>query len=93
MLKKFVLEISSISFHATCGGPGNIKLTLSNVKLTIINKNIDLLLIFETKIDSSFPSVQFPLEGYATPHRLDRNSKWCHSAVYKGRYSFSITKF
>ena len=33
----------------------------------IINKNIDVLLISETKIDSYFPSVQFYLEGYATP--------------------------
>ena len=32
----------------------------------IINKNIDVLLISETKIDSSFPSAQFHLEGYAT---------------------------
>ena len=40
----------------------------------IINKNIDVLLISETKIDSSFPSAQFHLEGYATPYRLDRNA-------------------
>ena len=37
----------------------------------IINKSIDVLLISETKIDSSFPSVQILLEGYATPYRLD----------------------
>ena len=40
----------------------------------IINKNIDVLLISETKIDSSFPSAQFHLEGYATLYRLDRNT-------------------
>ena len=40
----------------------------------IINKNIDVFLISETKFDSSFPSVQFHLEGYATPYRLDRNT-------------------
>ena len=40
----------------------------------MINKNIDVLLISETKIDSSFPSAQFYLEGYATPYRLDRNA-------------------
>ena len=40
----------------------------------IINKNTDVLLISETKIDSSFPSAQFHLEGYATPCRLDRNT-------------------
>ena len=31
-------------------------------------------MISETKIDSSFPSVQFILAGYATPYRLDRNA-------------------
>ena len=40
----------------------------------IISKNIDELLISETKIDSSFPSVQFHLEGDATPYSLDRNT-------------------
>ena len=40
----------------------------------MINKNIDVLLISETKIDSSFPSAQFHLEGYPTPYRLDRNA-------------------
>ena len=39
-----------------------------------INKHIDVLLISETKVDSSFPSVQFHLEGYATSHKLDRNA-------------------
>ena len=32
----------------------------------IINKNIDVLLISETKINLSFPSAQFHLEGCAT---------------------------
>ena len=40
----------------------------------IINKNIDALLISETKIDSSFHSAQFHLEDYATPYKLDRNA-------------------
>ena len=40
----------------------------------LINKNIDVLLISETRIDSSFLSVQFYLEGYATPNRIDRNA-------------------
>ena len=40
----------------------------------IINKNTDVLLVSETKIDSPFPSARFDLEGYATPYRLDRNA-------------------
>ena len=39
-----------------------------------INKNTDVPLISETKIDFSFPLVQLHLEGYATPYRLDRNA-------------------
>ena len=48
----------------------------------IINKNINVLLISVTKIDSSFPSVQFHLEGYATPYRLDRNTNGCGILLY-----------
>ena len=39
----------------------------------ILHSNINILLISETKIDSSFPTAQFKIEGYTT-HRLDRNS-------------------
>ena len=39
-----------------------------------VNKNVDVILISETKINCSFPSVQFDLEGYATLYRLDRNA-------------------
>ena len=42
--------------------------SLSNM----IKDNIDILLISETKIDSSFPTVQFHIDGY-TIHRRDRN--------------------
>ena len=39
----------------------------------IIGKNLDILTIQETKLDPSFPSEQFALEGYSKPYRLDRN--------------------
>ena len=39
----------------------------------ILHTNPDILLISETKIDSSFPTAQFKIEGYTT-YRLDRNS-------------------
>ena len=48
----------------------------------MINKNIDPLLISETKTDSSFPSVQFHLEGYATPYRLDKNANGSGIMLY-----------
>ena len=38
-----------------------------------MHSKIDILLISETKIDSSFPTAQFKIEGYTT-YRLDRNS-------------------
>ena len=39
----------------------------------ILRNNLDILLISETKIDSSFPTAQFQIEGYTT-YRLDRNT-------------------
>ena len=39
----------------------------------IIGKNLDILTIQETKLDQSFPTEQFTLEGYSKPYRLDRN--------------------
>ena len=49
---------------------------------TIINKNADLVSIAETKLDASFPSAQFTLEGYHTPYRLDINNKSSGILVY-----------
>ena len=33
----------------------------------------DILMIMETKLDDSFPSSQFLIQGFCTPFRLDRN--------------------
>ena len=40
---------------------------------SIIGKNIDILVITETRIDSSFPNSQFRIEGFSMPYRFDRN--------------------
>ena len=40
---------------------------------TIINRNLDILLLTETKLDDSFPDNQFTIEGYRL-FRKDRNS-------------------
>ena len=37
-----------------------------------IKDNLDILMISETKLDSTFPSNQFTIEGYAAPIRFDR---------------------
>ena len=39
----------------------------------IIKKNIDVLVITETKLDSSFPNSQFMIERFSMPYRFDRN--------------------
>ena len=36
---------------------------------------VDILMLSETKLDSTFPSIQFLINGFFVPHRLDRNSK------------------
>ena len=38
----------------------------------LIKKNIDILMISETKLDSSFPNWQFQIHFYSEPYRLDR---------------------
>ena len=38
----------------------------------VIGNNIDVLLISETKLDTSFPSSGFILDGFNPAYRLDR---------------------
>ena len=38
----------------------------------IIDNNIDIFLISETKLDDSFPSAQFLIKGFSAPYRFDR---------------------
>ena len=40
---------------------------------TIIRESIDILLISETKIDESFLTSQFAIDGYSLPFRLNIN--------------------
>ena len=39
----------------------------------IVKNKFDILMISETKLDSSFPKRQFHLHGFSEPYRLDRN--------------------
>ena len=39
----------------------------------MINGNIDLFMISETKLDETFPAVQFSLQGFCDPYGLDCN--------------------
>ena len=35
---------------------------------------VDILLITESKLDNSFPTAQFQINGFSSPYRLDRNA-------------------
>ena len=39
----------------------------------LVKDNIDILIVEETKIDSTFPIGQFIMDGYMPPFRKDRN--------------------
>ena len=41
----------------------------------LIKKNVDILVISETKIDHSFPTSQFLIDGFSPPFRKDRDSQ------------------
>ena len=64
--------------------PNNIIICHLNInsirnKLEILSSSIaqyaDNLMLSETKLDSTFPSTQFLINGFSVPHRLDPNSK------------------
>ena len=40
---------------------------------TIIKDRVDILVLTETKLDNSFPTAQFLIEGFSVPYRQDRN--------------------
>ena len=48
----------------------------------IVGKNVDVLSIAETKLDSSFPNAQFLLPGFHEPLRLDINHRSGELLVY-----------
>ena len=41
----------------------------------VFYRNLDIILLLETKLDDSFPWAQFILKGHGFPYRFDRNSK------------------
>ena len=41
----------------------------------MLNKNVNIFLISEAKLDNSFPLAQLKLEGFTSPYRYDRNDK------------------
>ena len=50
--------------------------------MAVVSGNIDILMITETKIDSTVPVNQFYLNGYNVPYRNDRNTNGGGILVY-----------
>ena len=48
----------------------------------IVSTNVDILLICEMKLDSSFPRAQFYIHGFGEPYRFDRNGKGGEILLY-----------
>ena len=49
---------------------------------SIIHGKVDVFVVSETKIDESFPTCQFKIDGFSTPFRLDRNKEEGDIIVY-----------
>ena len=49
---------------------------------TLIAKNVDILAVSETKLDESFPTSQFLIDGFKKPFRYDRNANGGGILVY-----------
>ena len=73
-------DIDQILFDLKSNNPSNLNFAYLNVNSVrnkfenfkeIINGNVDIFTIAETKLDGSFPTSQFELEGYYSPFRLD----------------------
>ena len=56
---------------------GNLNINTINNKFEqlkhIIKNSVDVLVVTETKLDSSFPNGQFSIDGFTRPFRRDRN--------------------
>ena len=59
----------------------SIRYKFDNLK-TIINENLDILCIAESKIDKSFTTAQFMLPGYQKSYRLDISGRKGGLLVY-----------
>ena len=48
----------------------------------IIERNIDIVIFSETKLDASYPTSQFLIDGFSKPYRLDRNASGGGILIY-----------
>ena len=57
------------------------------LRFYLVSNNIDVLLIFETKIDNTFPMCQFCVPGYSVPLILDSTGNGGCFMLYYGTYT------
>ena len=71
-------------FDLRCKNPSNLNFAYLNINsvrnkfenlIEIINENVDIFTITETKLDGSFPTAQFEIKGYYSPFRFDITNK------------------
>ena len=48
----------------------------------VIQGKVDVFVVSETKIDESFPTCQFKIDGFSPPFRLDRNKEGGGIIIY-----------
>ena len=53
-----------------------------DVLKNIVKNRVDILILCETKLDESFPTRQFHIEGYKCPYRKDRNKNGGGVLIY-----------
>ena len=55
-----------------------------NLLIEIVNNNINVLMISETKLDASFPTGQFHIQSFSELYKLDKNNNGggLHFSVY-----------
>ena len=77
-------DIDQILFDLKPNNPSNMNFAYFNINSNrnkfesvkkTINENVDLFTIAETKLNGSFPTSQFELEGYYSLFRLDITNK------------------
>ena len=49
---------------------------------TIISGKVDVMIIVKTKLDDSYPTSQFYIDGYSEPFRRDRNKYGGYTLIY-----------
>ena len=60
---------------------GNLNINSISNKL-LVRGNVDIFVITETKLDSTFPISRFFIESYSEPYRFDRNRSGDGALIY-----------